>query len=518
MGGAPNGVTTRTGQRIERLPTGLKIFAIITLALLPLGLVALFASLAAMRTADIRRDADLRIALIESSRKLGSQLASDISAMRDVVNEVERSPGEACKRAASIFARGEGRLSQFAVIEPSIRQVCGSTGFSPNRPATRDVTRKPEIALATTAIDIRVPATRGDRSLIVRYPVATLDAIARPSTLGAPYGLSLTDSKKTLSLRTIGRHAPARSASVPIGVLGLTLTVSSANVSLGPTGALLTFLPLLMWASAALIGFFVVDRLLIRPLRQLREAVATHVPGTPFELPPVRTPAREILDLGETFSRHDARLATALADQMRATREVHHRVKNNLQVIASLISLHARGGHAPDATTAYAAIQRRVDALSIVHRNHYAELDSETGIDIKRLLAELATNLRATASVDKAAASITISAAHFGVSQDSAVAIAFLLTELVEMSMLINAAAPISITVTDASAGTKARLALTSNALKGDGTESESVAPRYARIIEGLSRQLRAPIHHDRAVGSYTIDFAVLGPPSPPAN
>jgi two-component system, sensor histidine kinase PdtaS len=357
--------------------------------------------------------------------------------------------------------------------------------------------------------------------VFARYPAATLAMFAQPSTLGVPYALSLSTERATLPLRSPAGGLPLGSETVgsPVGVLDLTLGISAADVPFGTTEALLTFLPLLMWASAALIGFLVVDRLLIRPLRALRLAVASHVPGTPFKLPAVRTPAREIRDLGETFaqfgdeiSQHDAKMAAALADQTKATREVHHRVKNNLQVIASLISLHARGDHPPEAATAYAAIQRRVDALSIVHRNHYAELDAD-GIDIKALLGELATNLRAGVQDGTTAPAISISAPRFGVSQDSAVAIAFLLTELVELSMTLDPAAPIMIAVNDGNEPTKARLSLASSALKGTAVMKERLAGRYARVIEGLARQLRAPLAQDESSGTFAIEFPVADRP-----
>jgi two-component system, sensor histidine kinase PdtaS len=245
--------------------------------------------------------------------------------------------------------------------------------------------------------------------------------------------------------------------------------------------------------------------------------VASHVPGTPFRMPPMRTPSFEIRELGETFaqfgdeiSQHEARMAAALADQTKATREVHHRVKNNLQVIASLISLHARGEHTPEAAIAYAAIQRRVDALSIVHRNHYAELDAGDGIDIKELLGELAANLRAGAGPAATAPAISITAPHVGVSQDGAVAIAFLLTELVELSFSIDPTAPITLAIDHSDTAGKARLALTSSALIATPAMREKLAGRYARVIEGLARQLRAPLAHDEKTGSYAIDFAIV--------
>ena len=34
---------------------------------------------------------------------------------------------------------------------------------------------------------------------------------------------------------------------------------------------------------------------------------------------------------------------------------------------------------------------------------------------------------------------------------------------------------------------------------------------RYGRVIEGLSRQLRAKLHHDPLVGAYEITIAVSG-------
>src|SRR3546814_11954106 len=51
----------------------------------------------------------------------------------------------------------------------------------------------------------------------------------------------------------------------------------------------------------------------------------------------------------------------------------------NLQVISSLINFHARGARTAEVVTAYASIQRRVDALAVVHRNHFAEMEENRG-------------------------------------------------------------------------------------------------------------------------------------------
>ena len=93
----------------------------------------------------------------------------------------------------------------------------------------------------------------------------------------------------------------------------------------------------------------------------------------------------------------DREMTDALEGQRRLVREVHHRVKNNLQVVASLLNIHGRSAGHAEARAAYAAISRRVEALSVVHRNHYAEMEENRGIALRPLLTELAADLRASA-------------------------------------------------------------------------------------------------------------------------
>ena len=137
-------------------------------------------------------------------------------------------------------------------------------------------------------------------------------------------------------------------------------------------------------------------------------------------------------------------MGVALDRQTAATREVHHRVKNNLQVIASLISLHARATQDRGALEAFAAIQRRVDALAIVHRNHYAQSDQQGALDLKPVLNELTANLL----TNLAGAQISAQVAMVRVSLDTATALTFLLTEFVELSILVDLRSPIALTVT----------------------------------------------------------------------
>lgn len=73
-------------------------------------------------------------------------------------------------------------------------------------------------------------------------------------------------------------------------------------------------------------------------------------------------------------------------------RELNHRVKNNLQMVASLLSLHARQLKGHPAAEALMAGKYRVEALTLIHQKLYRD-DIDTKIDIKDYIEELSQNL-----------------------------------------------------------------------------------------------------------------------------
>jgi PAS domain S-box-containing protein len=73
-----------------------------------------------------------------------------------------------------------------------------------------------------------------------------------------------------------------------------------------------------------------------------------------------------IVDLG-TRQTEQRQLEAMLREKTVLLDEVHHRVKNNLQVITSLLSLQARGAP-PEARAALAACRNRVHAMALTHQ------------------------------------------------------------------------------------------------------------------------------------------------------
>jgi two-component sensor histidine kinase len=504
-------------QRFADLSTGLKMLAIISVALIPLGLIALLASLQSNRTADLQRRADLRVAITEVSRKLGGELGADISALTVAADTVASggTNDEACSRLQTILRSRTARPSGFAVIGTDNQLACATGEYRLVTPPFLPELASPRAVFRNGGVDIRVFSKSGTAAAVAHYPASVLSSFVRPIGIPIPFSLTLLGESDELVLTThnIPYLRSTEKFETPVGLLGLSLRMAVDRAPISATELLLTFLPLVMWASAAAVSFLVVDRLLIRPLAELRAGIAGLQPGERYAMPRIRTPAREIRELAETFGRvgdtlmaHEIDLATALSNQTRLTREVHHRVKNNLQVIASLISLHARGVPAGETAEAYASIQRRVDALAIVHRNHYAELE-DGGISMKSLIDELGTNLRSGFAVRGPAPPILTTTPTLRVSQDVAVPVAFLLTELTELSMAIDPTAPLTIRVTTGRATNRAVLSIQSAGLRAGDALTEKLANRYGRIVDGLSRQLRVPLVHDGDAGRYEIEI-----------
>lgn len=74
-------------------------------------------------------------------------------------------------------------------------------------------------------------------------------------------------------------------------------------------------------------------------------------------------------------------------------REIHHRVKNNLQVVSSLLNLQAASITDPKAIDALITSQKRIKAIAIIHQNLYAFEDLST-ISFTSYIQELYQDIR----------------------------------------------------------------------------------------------------------------------------
>ena len=505
-------------------PTGAKLFLILSAALLPLALLAIYATLQTTRVAATEARARLRVASAESSRALAIELVGDTRAlgvaMRALATDPKDSPS--CARAQGVFAQQAATGAHFMIAARDGTILCGAAFAGMAAPRRSAMPSAPTARLLPgrgLAIDIAAPG--GSTYASALFPVDFLRTVSRPSGFGQPFAATLTDGDAALSLATLEAASPLERRDTirnNLGIAGLWFEMQARGAPISSPTIVALMLPLMMWGAAASIAWLVVDHLLIRPLRALRQSVSTYAPGEEIDARIVRgLPAQEIRELGDTFraiSRtvaiHEAGLAEGLVKQQKLTREVHHRVKNNLQVISSLINFHARGAVSDEATRAYASIQRRVDALAVVHRNHFAEMEENRGLGLRSVIGELASNIRATAP-EGSALGITLDLEPVLVSQDTAVAVAFLLTEAIELASSVDPSAQLRISVKPTDNPDRAVLRVSARTLIESDILRDGIARRYGRVMDGLARQLRAPLHHDPLSGAFEIAIAITG-------
>lgn len=155
-------------------------------------------------------------------------------------------------------------------------------------------------------------------------------------------------------------------------------------------------LPLLMWAAAWMVVWIVTERVVVRWLAYLNRIAGLFVKGR-FSVRAVhahRAP-REIRDLAltmdamaETIVARDALLTENIAQKDAMMREIHHRVKNNLQVITSLLNMQQRALTDPAARTAIYDTRQRITALALIYRALYQSSDLRR-VDVRQFLEEL---------------------------------------------------------------------------------------------------------------------------------
>lgn len=91
----------------------------------------------------------------------------------------------------------------------------------------------------------------------------------------------------------------------------------------------------------------------------------------------------------------EARTAEALRLKVTLIREVHHRVKNNLQIISSLIGLQARKARATDDLSLFTELRQRIMAMTLVHEKLY-ESEELAAIEFGEYTRSLVTSLSAS--------------------------------------------------------------------------------------------------------------------------
>jgi PAS domain S-box-containing protein len=119
-----------------------------------------------------------------------------------------------------------------------------------------------------------------------------------------------------------------------------------------------------------------------------------------------------------------------LQDKEALLREVHHRVKNNLQVVSSLLRLEAARDGAASTVSVLRDMQGRIQAMGLLHETLYGS-GNFARVDLAVYLRQLATQAFTTFSSGSGGIHLRLDLTSIEVSMDQAITCGLLVNELV---------------------------------------------------------------------------------------
>ncbi|MDO5758194.1 MAG: histidine kinase dimerization/phosphoacceptor domain -containing protein [Rhodobacterales bacterium] len=158
--------------------------------------------------------------------------------------------------------------------------------------------------------------------------------------------------------------------------------------------------PLLMWLISLVVALVAIRLQVIRPVRILGRQMRDFAEGRRvFHSEALDSAPSELREIGETFAtmaqkviRDEADLENTVHERDVLIKEVHHRVKNNLQLMSSILSMQTRTAPSQETRNALRKVQDRLTSLAAVHRGLY-ETSMVSQVRVDMLLDELLRQL-----------------------------------------------------------------------------------------------------------------------------
>lgn len=226
----------------------------------------------------------------------------------------------------------------------------------------------------------------------------------------------------------------------------------------------------------------------------------------------IRRQNRKLSGKNALIQNQNDAINNALEEKEVLLREVHHRVKNNLQVMISLLDMQAQEVPDPKAKEALYASKGRVQAMTLIHQKLYQQ-ENLAGLDFATYLRQLVEEVqRLFSSGDKIMIDVQLCETSFGI--DAAVPLGLILNELVTNAfkyafkrgeggkLLVSleklAADEYELQVEDSGRGLSPEFNL------------QTVGTLGLQLVEGLARQLRGSLKIGQSKlggASFTIKF-----------
>lgn len=557
---------------------GFRLGSLLSVAILPIGLISVIQTLHLSR--EYERSAEIALLGLTSVAAAGERALlqgalGSADRLGPVVLATENDPA-ACSKLMTNFAEGTAVFNYAGFTDingivacssiPGVRDATKTAefmAFSEN-PRTLVSAREGGSLIARPVVTVSQPVYRGTR-LLGYVTLAMSHDLLRSSHL-AHYGMdnagtltfnnqgqvltidrdSITDLAQILpenqnlmaliarsetTFRARANNGEKRVFSVVPVVPGLVYALGSWNRDQsGVAGLELTrfsaiLLPILLWLASLVVAYFAVYRLVLRHISVLRRQMRRFAIADRSKPPPVLTSApAEIADMSQTFHnmariliRDEDALEKAVNEKTVLLKEVHHRVKNNLQLIASIINMQIRAIDHVQATRVLRSVQDRVTSLAAIYRNLY-QAEHLASVEADRLIKDIIGQMGKTSVEAGSGLRIETRLERLMLLPDQAVPLALLATEA--FTNAIKYAGPsqdgqppwvkVELKLDDQG---RAHL-LIANSFNSDPDEAEGTG-LGGQLIEAFATQLDGTLTANDSGGVYTLtlDFTVENVP-----
>jgi len=227
-----------------------------------------------------------------------------------------------------------------------------------------------------------------------------------------------------------------------------------------------------------------------------------------------RTLGKAMQDMADGIQQRDKSLRDAISQKTLLIRETHHRVKNNLQIVMSLLSLQASQTRDSAVRDALNTVRARINALALVHRILH-EVEDQTTVDLPRMLKELSQQIVGAMAAEGSKIEVDVDVISRQVPGDIAVPLALFTVEA--LTNIFKHAFPpvrktgsIEVSLKPASRG---NLCL---CIEDDGvgfSEPERIHGIGDRLLNVFGRQIRGVAKVESRPGSGTLVELVFADP-----
>lgn len=281
-------------------------------------------------------------------------------------------------------------------------------------------------------------------------------------------------------------------------------------------------IPLLAFSVTLLAAWLAIDGLVLKWLRRIGRFAQIYADGNyqPQDRATVRNAPTEIANLASSLdnmasavSQRERELTEAVSLRDAAVKEIHHRVKNNLQIVSSFLNLEARAAQTDETRRVVENARNRISALSIVHQTlyQYERLDS---VEMRPFLDGLLKHLEDALGMADAGVNLEWEVDNVVRDSDDAIPMALLLLELITNAMkhaFDERGGTISVTL--AQEGEQLKLSVRDDGqgkVEAPEEESQAVSGLGSRLVKAFARQLGGePVYESVPGKGYAFQMAI---------